>query len=197
MGRYTPEILSDENYIRIVRTLMDGYIYNGKISRPNRRIATILQLLFNTGANISELVTMKKEDLIYENEVWLFKAPLDGNNRQKFYVLAPKVKRFIDDYIEYIDDGKIFKLQPNESIFGRISEQAIWKMVRNVCKYLNLQNVSPGSFKKRSIERVFIKSECNEEVLFEYLQQHSSVTYEIMTAIDGKDRSQYRMLQRN
>ena len=61
--------------------------------------------------------------------------------------------------------------------------------MRIVTDYLELENVSPYSFKKNSIKRVFEASEYSDEMVYEFLQSRDSATVnDILSSIDGKER---------
>ena len=67
MGRYTTEIISDDDFIRIVKCIKNGY----SNSRPNERIAVILQVAYNTGASINEIIKLRQCDFLYKKGIWL------------------------------------------------------------------------------------------------------------------------------
>ena len=55
MGYYTPQMITEKQYERIIACLKCGYLEH----RPNLRIATILQITFNTGMNTEDIINMK------------------------------------------------------------------------------------------------------------------------------------------
>ena len=182
MGRYTTEIISDDDFIRIVKCIKNGY----SNSRPNERIAVILQVAYNTGASINEIIKLRQCDFLYKKGIWLFSP--DARYDIKTYVIATKVKKIIDEYCEkYIkgDRTKTFAAR----IFGQIGAPAVWKVLRSVTEYLGLEKISSKSFKKRSIVRIFESSSHNDEIVYEFLQMnHSQGVDDILTSIDGKKR---------
>ena len=192
MGRYTPDIISDEQYELMINTILHGYKHNSSFHRPNRRAATILQLLYNTGANISEIVYMTEDSFEKVEGIWLFR-PANASNR--CYVISPSVKHFIDSYISYVHCQNKIDFKHDTPIFGGISEAAIWKVVRTACEYLELTNVSPNSIKKRAIERIFEISGHDEEIITEFMQQESSMSDKILSSIDGKERNRNKIFE--
>ena len=64
----------------------------------------------------------------------------------------------------YGDDDRLFK----------VSEYAVWKVLRSVTAYLEMDNISSHSFRKYAAQQLFSKSGHDIELVREWLQ-HSSV----------------------
>ena len=81
--------------------------------------------------------------------------------------MIPKaVKAFIDKWTQTqgIVTGKLFS----------VTSQAVWKALRQVCDFLELENISTHSFRKKIASDMYNKTH-DIEVVREFLQ-HSSVT---------------------
>ena len=92
-----------------------------------------------------------------------------------------------------MDNQKDANMTKDMQIFEGISEAAVWKIVGKVTKYLDLSAISPNSIKKRSIERIFEASGYDEEIINEFMQQGSTMTDQILSKIDGKERNRNRI----
>ena len=180
MGYYTPQMITEKQYERIIACLKCGYLEH----RPNLRIATILQITFNTGMNTEDIINMKPVDIRLENGIWMF-----FSDEGREFVIPNSIKNLIDEYYRE-KNGKEVNYSSKERIFGKITNAAVWKAVRLVTEYLGFEKIAPYSFRKRSIVRVFEASNYDEELLYEFLQSNGSseAVNRILTALDGKER---------
>lgn len=151
MGSYTTRILSDKETKEIITTIRDGYEdFDGVPHKPNPQIATILLLQANLGCRINDIVHLEVDNIIYDGEAYRLNLIEQKTGKPRPFLVPTPVKKIIDKYcqINYITSGRLFN----------ISAQAVWKAMRQVTKYLGMDNVSCHSFRKASGLRVYLKS---------------------------------------
>ena len=167
MGRYATLAVSRGQYQEIIETIREGYTdYNGVTHRPNKQLATILVLEANLGCRIGDIMNMTTDSIINDGGIYKLNIIEQKTGKERNFIVPQKLKAFIDDYIRdaNIYKGRLFK----------IKAPAVWKQLRAVTDYLDIDKCSTHSFRKYAANSLLEKSGNNIEVVREFLQ-HSSV----------------------
>ena len=162
MGAYTTNAVDDKTYKEIIKLIRDGYLEH----RPNPQIATVLVLEANLGCRIGDILKLRTDSFIYDGGIWKIRIIEQKTKKERCFIVPKQVKQFIDKWIEAnaITTGNLFT----------ISAQAVWKALRQVTDFLEIENVSSHSFRKKCAENVYNASGYDIEAVCEFLQ-HSDI----------------------
>lgn len=162
MGRYRTVALTNDQYHDIIDCIRDGYLDH----RPNPQIATILVLEANLGCRIGDIISLRTDSFINDGGIWKLNIIEQKTGKSRNFIVPAPVKAFIDKWIGVngITSGNLFT----------VKAPAVWKALRQVTEYLELENISSHSFRKKIASDMFNKTH-DIEVVREFLQ-HSSVT---------------------
>lgn len=168
MGSYTTKLIDNNQVKAIIKTLQEGYIYNGVKHRSNYQVATIMLLQANLGCRIGDIVHLEVENIIFDGEAWRLDMIEQKTGKLRRYVIPSPVKAVIDDWcrMKCITTGRLFSIE----------EPAVWKQLRAVTAYLNMQNVSAHSFRKAAAMRIYNDSGKDIALACQYLNHSSPAT---------------------
>lgn len=148
MGRYKTAPVSENTLKDIIEAVSTGYTdNNGVIHRPNKQIATILTLQANLGCRIGDICNLKVENIVWDGSAWRLDLTEQKTGKKRLFIVPTPVKQYIDKWTKSkrIKSGNLFT----------IKEPAVWKQMRAVSNYLDLQNVSCHSIRKAAAIRVY------------------------------------------
>ena len=139
----------NENELKeIIKCLKYGFTYTEKniekTFRKNDQVLLAVILESNLGLRISDIKKLTKDN--FENGC--LKITEKKTGKLQYRELN---KELYDTIKKYIKDNNI---QENEKLI-KITDTAIQKQLRIVCKYLNLKNVSTHSFRKFFANRIY------------------------------------------
>ena len=150
--------------------------YNNATTVHGKNVALrntlILELLFATGMRISELCSLKYEQLDVND--YIIRIYGKGSRERLIQICNDKVRRLIDKY------QVLMKQQDNPYLFinrlhNRLSEQSVRYMIRNYANASQIsQHITPHMF-RHSFATLLLE----EDVDIRYIQQmlgHSSIT---------------------
>ena len=166
MGRYQTLAISDYNYKDVIECIRYGYTDNNGVKhRPNMQLATILVLEANLGCRIGDIMSLKTDSIILDGSIYKLNITEQKTGKKRCFIVPKPVKDFIDDYTNKsgIVSGALFD----------IKAPAVWKQLRAVTDYLNLENTSTHSFRKMAACNLYEKSGHDIEAVCEFLN-HSS-----------------------
>lgn len=165
MGRMTTRSLTDEEYKDIIHTIRYGYMHNGIEHRPNEQVATILVLEANLGCRIGDIIKLRTDSILKDGAYWKLNIIEEKTGKRRTFIVPAEIKKYIDNYAtKYDRHGDLFT----------ISCPAVWKAIRQVCEYLELENVSTHSFRKTCACRIYENTNHDIEAVCEFLQ-HSDI----------------------
>lgn len=157
----------DENtYHLIVKTLRDGFEYDGVHHKPNLRVATILILEYNLGLRIGDILQLRLNSICYESGRYRLDIVEQKTKKQRCFTVPTPVYEFICQY------AKKNNISPQAKLFP-VSSRAVNKALKVVCNYLGINDIGTHSFRKAFATNIYINSGCNIE-LVRTLLQHSS-----------------------
>ncbi len=163
----------------IINSILDAAYGNIKTAPPNKalvavRNAAVVELLFATGARISEICSLKNSDIdVVERTVKIFGK---GSRERIIQIENNDVLKIIKEYItingNVNNQNGFFFLNNRKS---RLSEQSVRTILRNFEKQINSNiHITPHMF-RHSVATMLLE----EDVDIRYIQKilgHSSIT---------------------
>lgn len=161
--------LSDEQYRESIRLLREGFVLEGKIIKPNPRIATVAVLQASLGLRLGDVLQLNMGSFIKESGRWKLNIKEQKTGKVRDFTVPVEVYSFIQDYA--INMG-IF----NTAKLFDISERQVERHLNKVFSKMELPLRSFGShsYRKYFATRVYLDNEMNIMIV-KTLLQHSSV----------------------
>lgn len=143
--------------------------YSKKVALRN---ILILEILFVTGMRISELCSLKTEQIDFQD--YIIKIYGKGSKERLIQICNANVRRLIDKYIA-ITERKEHEYLFINRLQNRLSEQSVRYMINDYAKNAHIsQHITPHMF-RHSFATLLLE----EDVDIRYIQQmlgHSSIT---------------------
>jgi len=168
MANKKTRTLTTEEYKKIVETLKSNFEYEGKIFRPNNRIATALVLQANLGLRIGDILKLRLNDIIKDGDRYRLNIKEEKTDKERVFTVPTEVYNYI----------KMYCLENNIKASAKIidiTERAIQKQLKIVCDYLGIEGISTHSFRKYFATQIYINSNYNIALVKELLQ-HSNTS---------------------
>ncbi len=172
-GNIKTVALSEEQYKDIIQTMMGG----STIFKPNRKVATALELEANLGLRISDVVKLRLCDIVKDGDRYRLNIKEQKTGKARTFTVPPEIYHFIYEYA--VDNGmkKTDYLFPRSGMDKKtpITTTAVQKHLRTILDYLGYGEfrISTHSFRKFYATRVYEQNDYNI-VLVQRLLQHSS-----------------------
>lgn len=166
MGEYTTRPLEEKELKDIIESIAAGYTdHKGIIHKPNKQVATILTLQANLGCRIGDICNLTTENFVFDGDAWKLDMTEQKTGKKRYFIVPKPVKAFIDRWTHEngITQGNLFS----------IKEYAVWKQLRGVTDYLELENVSAHSMRKTAALRIYNASGKDIALTSQFLN-HSS-----------------------
>lgn len=160
--------IDDETYKQIISTMQKGFKYEGVQYKPNERIATVLQLEYNLGLRVGDILNLTMDSFMRDGNRYRLDIHEQKTGKYRNFTVPVKIYNFIRDYAY---DNSI---SPKARLFP-ITERAVLKHLKATCEYLKIEGIGSHSFRKAFATNVYVNNHYNIE-LVRVLLQHSSVT---------------------
>lgn len=168
MGAITTVALSTEEYKKIISTMKQGYILDGSRKvKGNNQVATALVVQANLGLRISDILSLRLDDIIRDGNRYRLNIVEQKTSKKRTFTVPIEIYNYIKLYVLENNIKSSAKIFP-------ISARAIQKNIKQVCTYLNYENISTHSFRKYFATQIYENSNYNIALVKELLQ-HSSV----------------------
>lgn len=154
--------LTTEQYKEIIQTMREGFAG----CRPNDRVATALVLEANLGLRISDIMTLRLNDIVRDGDRYRLDITEQKTGKARTFTVPLVIYQWLKDYVRERN------IKPDDIIFP-ITERAVQKQLKLVCDYLDLDGISTHSFRKYYATEIYKDSGYNI-VLVQHLLQHSS-----------------------
>lgn len=162
MSSYETKAISDADYKTLISLLRAGYKDNhGVTHRPNNQVADILVLEANLGCRLSDIINLTRDSIINDGGIWKLNIIEQKTGKRRCFIVPQAVKKFIDG------------IESTGSTLFKISEQAVWKVLRQVTEYMGLDKTSSHSFRKYASLALY-ESSGHDLMLVSQWLQHSS-----------------------
>lgn len=175
--------LSEEQYSKIINTMVTGFEFEGKQIQPNSRIATALVIEANLGIRIGDVLNLRLTDIIKDGERFRLDVIEDKTEKNRTFTVPSEIYNFIKEYCiknEIKETAKIFQ----------ISERAVQKQLKLVCDFLGYKGISTHSFRKYFATNIYIDNNYNIELVRQLLQHSVSRTTQKYIGIGTKELEQ-------
>ena len=161
--------LSDEQYRESIRLLREGFVLEGKIIKPNPRIATVAVLQASLGLRLGDVLQLNMGSFIKESGRWKLNIKEQKTGKVRDFTVPVEVYSFIQDYAITMGIANTAKLFD-------ISERQVERHLNKVFSKMELPLRSFGShsYRKYFATRVYLDNEMNIMIV-KTLLQHSSV----------------------
>ena len=167
MGNKATIPLTNERYIEIIKTMRNGFEFNGVKYKPNPRIAMILQVQTNLGLRIGDVLQLRLENIYWTGEKYKLDIVEQKTNKRRHFTVPTEFYNFMKLYC--LERG----IKETARMF-QITERAVQMHLKHVCDYLGYDRVSTHSFRKKYGTDIYNKSGHNIE-LVKRLYQHSNI----------------------
>lgn len=154
--------LTVDQYHEIIDTMRTGF--SG--CRANNRIATALIIEANLGLRISDILTLKLDDIVKDGDRYRLDIIEQKTQKKRTFTVPLEIYSYLQKYC--IDNG----IKSNERIFP-FTERAVQKQLKIVTDYLGFERISTHSFRKFFATNIYINNNY-DIVLVQQLLQHSS-----------------------
>ena len=160
--------IDEETYKLIISTIQKGFEYQGVMHKPNERIATVLQLEYNLGLRIGDILNLVMDNFMKDGSRYRLDIHEQKTGKYRNFTVPVEIYNFIRDYA-YENN-----ISPKAKLFP-ITERAILKHLKVTCDYLGLEGIGTHSFRKAYATNIYVNNHYNIE-LVRVLLQHSSTT---------------------
>ena len=160
--------IDEETYKLIISTIQKGFEYQGVMHKPNERIATVLQLEYNLGLRIGDILNLTMDNFMKDGSRYRLDIHEQKTGKYRNFTVPVEIYNFIRDYA-YENN-----ISPKAKLFS-ITERAILKHLKVTCDYLGLEGIGTHSFRKAYATNIYVNNHYNIE-LVRVLLQHSSTT---------------------
>ena len=166
MGSYSTRACTKAEFKEIVSNIRHGYVDNDGIPhKPNNQVADILVLEANLGCRIGDIVNLRHDSFICDNGIWKIDIKEEKTDKHRTFIVPAPVKELIDK-MNYGKDGRIFS----------ISKHAVWKQMRNVTNYLELDRTSTHSLRKFCAIQLYESTGHDIDAVCTFLQHNDTKT---------------------
>ncbi len=179
IGRKLPEVLSVEE--------IDALIGAIDLSKPEgHRNKAMLETLYSCGLRVTELVTLKFENLFFDEG---FIRVIGKGNKQRLVPVSPSVEKEIGIYAKEIRVHQ--KIQPGQESYvflnrrgAALTRVMVFTIIRNLAERVGLtKTISPHTF-RHSFATHLLEGGANLRAIQEMLGHESITTTEIYTHLD-------------
>lgn len=160
--------LTESQYKQIIKLMQSGFTTNqGRIVKPNKRVATALTLEANLGLRISDVLRLRLLDIIRDGDRYRLNIIEKKTGKRREFTVPVDIYVYIQNYA--LQNG----ISPTAKLFD-VTERAVQLHLQLVCDHLGLSNISTHSFRKYFASSIYVNNNYNIE-LVRVLLQHSSV----------------------
>ncbi|MDR3680516.1 MAG: tyrosine-type recombinase/integrase [Flavipsychrobacter sp.] len=178
-------LIFDEAYKAVTTTPKTKFAYLEKI-----RNAVVIELLFSTGARVSEIVSLKLQDIDSETKGLILKGK--GDKERIIQICNSDTWSLIETYIALFYDKIVASgshLLINR-LGNRLSDQSIRNMVRTISVKANVnKKVTPHTF-RHSFATLLLENDVDIKYIQSMLGHSSIVTTQIYTQVNKEKQRQ-------
>ena len=161
--------LTEEQYRRSIELLRSGFVLEGKLVKPNERIAAVEVVQASLGLRLGDVLQLKLSSFVKDGGRWRLDIREQKTGKVREFTVPVEVYSFIQGYSasrSIARDAKLFNLSARQ--VERHLNRVFAKMS------LPLRHYGSHSYRKMFATRVYRDSEYNIE-LVRLLLQHSNV----------------------
>lgn len=160
--------VTEEQYKEIISTIRSGFVCSdGRVVKPNHRIATALSLEANLGLRISDILQLNLSAIIRDGNRYRLDIVEKKTKKKREFTVPADIYIYIQNYA--LENN----IHPSAKLFA-ISERTVNKYLKLTCDYLGITGIASHSFRKYFATSIYVNNSYNIE-LVRVLLQHSSV----------------------
>lgn len=162
--------LTEEQYKRSIELLRNGFMLDGKLVKPNERIATIAVLQATLGLRLGDTLKLRMSSMVKDGNRYRLDIKEEKTNKARVFTIPMDVYSFIQAYAISRGIGYEAKLFD-------ISERQVERHLNKVFSKMELplRQYGSHSYRKYFSTQVYIANDYNIE-LVRVLLQHSTIT---------------------
>lgn len=172
--------IDEVTYRLIISTIQAGFKHQGIYHKPNNRVATILQLEYNLGLRISDILNLTMDSFVKDSKRYRLSICEQKTGKYRGFTVPMAVYSFVRDYAYENNISPTAKLFP-------ITERAVLKHLKITVDYLGLNDIGTHSFRKAFATNAYVNSDYNIELVRVLLQHSSVVTSQRYVGIGSKE----------
>lgn len=154
--------LTEEQYKNIIMYAQTGFTG----FKPNKQLATALQLEANLGMRISDILKLKLNQIIQDGNRYRLNVIEQKTGKLRTFTVPMQIYQFI--YIYCLENN----IAPNEQIFKMKTRNA-QQLLKKIVDFLGYKNISTHSFRKFFATNIYNNN--NKDILLvQELLQHAS-----------------------
>ena len=167
MGAYTVKIIDKNEHDLLIKTIRQGFFYNGRQYRPNNAIATALLLESNLGIRIIDILHLTLNSFVKDGDNYRLDIVEKKTSKICIHKVPEQVYNFVQEYCNHNNITASARIVP-------ICERQVQKHLKACREYLGIEKVSTHSFRKMSGSEIYESSGHDIEAVREFYN-HSSV----------------------
>ena len=90
--------IDEETYKLIIATIQKGFEYQGAMHKPNERIATVLQLEYNLGLRIGDILNLVMDNFMKDGSRYRLDIHEQKTGKYRNFTVPVEIYNFIRDY---------------------------------------------------------------------------------------------------
>ena len=160
--------LTEEQYVNIIQTIQSGFVCeDGRVVKPNKRVATVLVLEANLGLRLFDVLCLRLESIVKDGNRYRLDIVEQKTKKKRTFTVPIEIYSYIQEYA--LENN----INPKARLFP-ISRRTVQHHLMLVCDYLKYEYIGTHSFRKFFATELYRNNDCNIE-LVRTLLQHSSV----------------------
>ena len=172
--------LTEEQCKNIISTMRTGFVCSdGRIVKPNKRIATALTLEANLGLRIGDILKLRLTSIIRDGDRYRLNIVEQKTNKKREFTVPTDIYIYIQNYA--LENN----ISPAAKLFD-IGERAINKHLKLVCDYLGYEGIGSHSFRKYYSYSIYVNNNYDINLVRVLLQHSSTVTTQRYIGIQSK-----------
>lgn len=172
--------IDEETYKLIISTMQKGFEHEEIMHKPNERIATVLQLEYNLGLRIGDILNLTMDSFVKDGSRYRLDIHEQKTGKYRNFTVPVEIYNFIRDYA-YENN-----IHPKAKLFP-ITERAVLKHLKVICDYLGLEGIGTHSFRKAYATNIYVNNHYNIELVRVLLQHSSSTITQCYIGIGSKE----------
>lgn len=202
MANIKTQVLSQEQYQKIMDVLQKGATTGEGDLRPNRRVQTILAIEAVLGLRISDILLLTDDSFDWDDGLGRYRLDIkeQKTGKPRTFTVSTTIFNYIRNYCkdEHIGSNeRIFAPSPKKrkiipqsdeerQRITKSEERGVQKILKKVCDYLGYEGISTHSFRKFFATNIYKASDGNIVEVQKVLQHASPVTTSRYIGVDNK-----------
>lgn len=161
--------LTEEQYKQSIGLMRSGFVLEGRLVKPNERIAALEVVQASLGLRLGDVLQLKMSSFVKDGGRWRLAIKEQKTGKERGFTVPVEVYSFIQEY-------SIQRGIPRDARLFDISERQVERHLNKVFAKMGLplRQYGSHSYRKLFATRVYLDNE-NDIELVRVLLQHSSI----------------------